>query len=411
MIGGSSCQRLPRALIVAAWIAAFLTLVSFSLGRIHTSDHTTQSSFGAKWFTPPHTEDRGSNDPEQISWLDSDNPTTTILHPTTTDTPSTTAASAESESTPITSTTQIPSSAPVQPRIPGAIPGIPPKIWQSYKTVKFDERHAKIVDSWVEKNPTFRHEILTDGEAETYVRQMYGATRPDIVDLYLKLPHIILKADLLRYLILLAEGGIWSDIDVTCEKPVSEWLPAEMYEDTAEPIGLIVGLEFDSMSPKNGSELWSQWTNWAFAASPGSPHLQYVVDDIVKTLTTVAHENNVGIEQIELKMITDVVEVTGPRKLTRGVAASLGKMLGYPVLDRHVAKIKKPTMLGDVLLMPGNAFAARQNGFPKDQGDALVTHHYDGSWKKEADAAKADRKKLEEEAKKAEQEKGKLNGS
>jgi hypothetical protein len=34
-------------------------------------------------------------------------------------------------------------------------------------------------------------------------------------------------------------------------------------------------------------------------------------------------------------------------------------------------------------MLPGNSFGALQSGFPKNQGPALVTHHYAGSWKNE----------------------------
>ena len=50
-----------------------------------------------------------------------------------------------------------------------------------------------------------------------------------------------------------------------------------------------------------------------------------------------------------------------------------------------------------------------QNGFPEDQGAALVSHHYSGSWKAEADAAREHReeveKKKEEERKKEDEKK------
>jgi hypothetical protein len=60
--------------------------------------------------------------------------------------------------------------------------------------------------------------------------------------------------------------------------------------------------------------------------------------------------------------------------------------------DRDFSGIKHPKLVGDVLIMPGVSFAAAQNGYPKDQGDALVSHHYEGSWK-QADAEAKERKK------------------
>lgn len=47
--------------------------------------------------------------------------------------------------------------------------------------------------------------------------------------------------------------------------------------------------------------------------------------------------------------------------------------------------------------MPGNAFAAAQNNHPTDQGDVLVTHHYEGSWKKEDSEAKERKKQKQKQ--------------
>lgn len=280
------------------------------------------------------------------------------------------------------------------PTAPGTIPGIPGKVWQSAKDRIFTKDEQTIIDSWLEKNPSFRYELLTDQSADNYVITRYNETRPDIVTLYTGLSIPILKADLLRYLILLSDGGIWSDIDVTCEVDVGHWLPADMYR-TAPDISLVVGLEFD-IAADGPRPVYSQLTNWVFAARPGSPHLLYVVNSIVKGLYDIAEENSVQPSGITLDMISDVVDVTGPKIMTLGIVESLGQLLGRTVDDRDIAGNKKPHLVGDVLVMPGAAFAALQNGFPKDQVEPLVSHHYAGSWKGPADEARERRKKLQE---------------
>ncbi|KAM4060871.1 glycosyltransferase sugar-binding containing DXD motif domain-containing protein [Hirsutella rhossiliensis] len=260
--------------------------------------------------------------------------------------------------------------------VPGTIPGIPGKVWQSAKDRNFTNDQQTIIDSWLQKNPNFRYELLTDQSAENYVIARYNESRPDIVALYLALPIAILRADLLRYLILLSEGGIWSDIDVTCEVGVGHWLPAEIYH-TAPNISLIVGLEFDIPSDE-ARPVYSQLTNWVFAARPGSSHLLYVVNSVVKELYNIATENGVP-------------------------PSGMGEKLSRMVDDRDIAGIKKPRFVGDVLVMPGAAFAALQNGFPQDQVEPLVSHHYAGSWKGPADEAREKRKKNKgEERKKVE---------
>ncbi len=56
------------------------------------------------------------------------------------------------------------------------------------------------------------------------------------------LPQPVLKADFFRYLILLARGGIYSDIDTTALKSAVEWVPSEVPRST---YGLVVGIEAD----------------------------------------------------------------------------------------------------------------------------------------------------------------------
>ncbi|NWN33545.1 hypothetical protein GY663_30675, partial [Klebsiella michiganensis] len=89
--------------------------------------------------------------------------------------------------------------------------------------------------------------------------------RPDIVDTYLALPVPIFKADMLRYLLLWDQGGIWSDLDVSCESiPIEEWIPAE-YQGKA---ALVVGWEFDAGWPE---PYVRQFASWTIMAKPRLP--------------------------------------------------------------------------------------------------------------------------------------------
>ncbi|KAI2794572.1 hypothetical protein POX_a01171 [Penicillium oxalicum] len=274
-----------------------------------------------------------------------------------------------------------------------AIPGIPDKVWHSAKNNHVTDTQRTWINSWTDKNPRHREELLTDDSGAAFVKANYQQ-RPDIVEVYNAIPIPILRADLLRYLIVLAEGGIWSDLDVTCDKPVVDWVPPE-YKD--HNVDMIVGLEFDFDWRGPGTEVASQFCNWAFAAQPSSRNLQAVVDSVIKTLQDIARTNGVDLSRITLEMLpVDVVNVTGPKIMTFALLESLGQLLGRAVDDRDFAGIKHPKLLGDLLIMPGVSFAAAQNRYPKDQGDALVTHHYEGSWK-QADAEAKEKKKEQQQ--------------
>jgi mannosyltransferase OCH1-like enzyme len=101
----------------------------------------------------------------------------------------------------------------------------PRKIWQSWKVdpTRFEHRDNERARTWTVKNPGYRYEVLTDDNADQYVEHHFGPlglNRPDIVNVYKSLNAKIIKSDLLRYLIMYVEGGVYADIDVEAIRPV-----------------------------------------------------------------------------------------------------------------------------------------------------------------------------------------------
>ena len=82
-------------------------------------------------------------------------------------------------------------------------------IWQTWKTTVHDlsEEDAGRVRSWSEHNPQWRYELLSDANAESFVKDHFR-TETLIKDTFLALTDKILRADFLRYLLLLVEGGV-----------------------------------------------------------------------------------------------------------------------------------------------------------------------------------------------------------
>ena len=271
--------------------------------------------------------------------------------------------------------------------VPDEIEGFTPHVWQTSGPQVLTAEQRNDIASWRAKHPFFNFTMMTDDQGDSFVREHFPH-RPDIVDLFLQLPIPIFKADLFRYLVLVAKGGIYADIDVFCEQPISTWLPPE-HLSSINSISLIIGLEFDFEFRGEGTEVASQFANWVIASKPGNKRLQHVVDSAVSGIYAIAKEHNVDIEKVELWMFPDVVNVAGPKRMTIAVLESLSEDLKRLVDDRMISSAKEPRLVGDVLIMPNNAFAAMQAGYPTDRGPVLVTHHYTGSWKEAADAAKA----------------------
>ncbi|KAJ5856445.1 uncharacterized protein N7529_010389 [Penicillium soppii] len=242
----------------------------------------------------------------------------------------------------------------------------PLKLWQKSGSKGIGPDRWNDIQSWLKENPTLRHEILTDGSADEYVRDNF-ADYPEIRDLYLSLPVPILKADLLRQLILYNDGGIWSDLDVTCHKPISTWIPEEYRNRT----NVVVGLEFDG----------SQFASWTVMSKPKTSHSVAVVKYVIEKLQASAAEHNRTTAELNMTMISDVVDVTGPQAMTVAILRNLEQEMGVPVGRANISNIMVPTLLQDVLVLPNAAFAALQAGHPEDRGPYLVEHHYAGSWK------------------------------
>lgn len=92
---------------------------------------------------------------------------------------------------------------------------IPEKLWYKVGPRGINNETREWINTCLEQNPTFEHQIMTDSSGDAFVINKFGH-RPDIVETYLALSVPIVKADLLRYLLLFSEGGIWSDLDVSC---------------------------------------------------------------------------------------------------------------------------------------------------------------------------------------------------
>jgi alpha 1,6-mannosyltransferase len=260
--------------------------------------------------------------------------------------------------------------------------GIPKHIWYKLGPNGLSEETQAWTDSCVKNNPDYQAHFLTDEDGDQYVRETFAASRPDIVDAYLALPVPIYKADILRYVLLWDQGGIWSDLDVSCEEGVSidEWVPVEYQEDAA----LVVGWEFDQGWP---GEYVRQFASWTIMAKPRSPHMMQVIEDILQTLRDKTAERNILIQNATLDIMGDVVDFTGPRRLTRSVYTGLGNILNRPIDARDMMELIRPKLIGDVLVMPGRSFAASANTYKPEEEELLppqlVTHHYAGTWKNE----------------------------
>jgi alpha 1,6-mannosyltransferase len=261
----------------------------------------------------------------------------------------------------------------------------PAYIWQTWKYTpasgEFGDKLRPAEASWTEKHPGFIHEVITDQVAVHLLRHLY-ASMPEVLEAYQALPLPVLKADFFRYLILLARGGIYSDIDTYALRSAAEWLPESV---PREAIGLVIGIEADP-----DREDWAEWYSrriqfcqWTIQAKPGHPVLRDVVANITEE-TLKRHRAGL------LKGFKDknVIEFTGPGVWTDAIFRFLndekyfdmGKSKGN-ITWRNFTGMNDAKKVGDVVVLPITSFSPgvdQMGAGDYDDPMAFVKHEFEG---------------------------------
>ncbi|RMZ82802.1 hypothetical protein DV738_g1601, partial [Chaetothyriales sp. CBS 135597] len=265
-------------------------------------------------------------------------------------------------------------------------PYFPRKIWQTWKVepLVFEEKDLNIARTWTSKNPSYRYEVLTDQNDLAYVETYfgpYGFNRPDIVYVYRELTAKIIKADLLRYLIMYVEGGIYTDIDVEALRSVDRFIPSKFDE---RDIDMVVGVEIDQPEFHAHKILGSKcmsFCQWTFMCKPRLPVMLKLVEHIIEWLKGVADEQNVPLSQIVLDF-DEVISGTGPSAFTKAILEEMSEREGREITWEPFHSLDEAKLVGGVLVLTVEAFAAGQGH--SDSGNhnakqALVKHHYHAS--------------------------------
>jgi len=247
-----------------------------------------------------------------------------------------------------------------------------------------EERDHTTAKTWTDKNPGHRYEVLTDNNDLYYVETHFGPgglNRPDIVYTYKALTAKIIKADLLRYLVMYVEGGIYADIDVEALKPFDRFIPDRYNE---EDIDMIIGVEIDQPEYKDHSILGPKsmsFCQWTFVCKPRLPVMMRLVDHILAWLNDVARKQGKPISEIELDF-DEVISGTGPSAFTHAVLAEMSIRERKTINWDPFHNLAESKLVGGVLVLTVEAFAAGQGH--SDSGNhnartALVKHHYHAS--------------------------------
>lgn len=266
----------------------------------------------------------------------------------------------------------------------------PAYIWQTWKYTPADGRFTFREEeaSWSRYHEGFIHEVITDDVAENLIKLFYASV-PEVLEAYDAMPLPVLKADFFRYLILLARGGVYSDIDTVALKSAVEWVPDSVPRDT---VGLVIGIEADPDRPD-----WHEWYSrriqfcqWTIQSKSGHPVLRDVVARI--TAETLRLKRSGSLSGFQGK---NVIEFTGPAIWTDTIFEYFNDPRffqlspGKDVIDwRNFTGMDSARKVGDVIVLPITSFSpgVQQMGAKEiDDPMAFVMHGFQGTWKPESE--------------------------
>jgi mannosyltransferase OCH1-like enzyme len=238
--------------------------------------------------------------------------------------------------------------------------------------------------SWTSKNPGYRYEVLTDQHDIQYVKTHFGPNgynRPDIVEVYSALKAKIIKADLLRYLVMYVEGGVYADIDVEALKPIDRFIP-DRYDE--HDVDMVIGVEIDEPDFRDHPILGQKsrsFCQWTFMCKPRLPVMLRLTENILAWLHALSEKQKKPISELEMDF-DDVITGTGPSAFTSAVLAEMSLAVGYDVTWDTFHDMAESKLVGGFLVLTVEGFAAGQGH--SDSGNhgartALVKHHYHAS--------------------------------
>lgn len=262
----------------------------------------------------------------------------------------------------------------------------PAYIWQTWKyppsSIWFGDSLRAAEASWTDLHPGFTHEVISDDTQRHLIQYLYGSL-PDVYEAYEALPLAVMKADFFRYLVLLARGGIYSDIDTFALKPAPIWLPEEL---DRSKVGLVVGIEADPDRPD-----WHDWYSrriqfcqWTIVAKPGHPILRDMVAYVTEETLRM---KRAGILKVG-KMDKTVMEFTGPGAWTDAIFRYFNNPEYFHILpgEKNVtyedfSGQTTHRKVGDAVVLPITSFSpgvGQMGAEDTDHPMAFVKHNFDG---------------------------------
>jgi mannosyltransferase OCH1-like enzyme len=212
---------------------------------------------------------------------------------------------------------------------------IPKLIHQTSKTEEIPPKCIPHQAKLRALHPDWTYRLWTDADNLDFVRKEY----PDFLDTFVRLPKNIMRADVIRYLLLYRLGGLYLDLDYEMLKPF------DLLNYSA-----VLPWETDSQRVPGDGRI----ANSLMAAEPGHPFFKMAIDDLKANPP--------------LDPASDVLHSTGPDFLTRILAKALAAGVDVHLPERR-------------FFNPPTPRSPRQYRAIVRRGDAYGIHHVYGSWR------------------------------
>lgn len=242
--------------------------------------------------------------------------------------------------------------------------------------------------SWLAMNPGYQYSLLGAKSADDFVNRHFSDD-PSILAVYHTLRNPGMKTDFLRYLVMLAEGGVYSDLDTWALQPVDDWVP----EYLRGSVRAVVGIEFDQLDgerpPGFGDEPSYmthevQFCQWTLAAVPGHPIYRTMVDETLRAVRRLAAAKETTVSNLRPSGY-EVIITTGPAAWTDVVFRHLQKADPNLMSLWQFSNMTQPRLIGDVLVLTIDGFGMGQpHSHSTNDGSvpdaALLKHKFRHSW-------------------------------
>ncbi len=229
---------------------------------------------------------------------------------------------------------------------------IPKIIHQTWKNNDIPEKYLLYQEKVKNLHPDWEYKLWTDENNLKFVREYF----PDFLETYLRFPKNIMRADVIRYLIMYQIGGLYLDLDYEMIKPFDI-------------------LEYGLVLPYNRNISFGDdcdaFGNCIFASSPGHEFWNFTINDLKEIRDFDLFFKSL-INKPYISKNTSLVEaITGPGLLTRIFYDNENKLGDYILPEREK-------------FHPLNTLKRKAYLEMVAEGKSYGIHHCTGSWREKS---------------------------